>query len=535
MSSNPRQVFLILLFIAAVYFAAFIPANRTGARDAEMLSIFEVDEYAQYPHVVRMLTPGDSAYQSLRNFTVYLHYYYGYPFYLSSALSVLPLRLWWGAEWTAHSPWIITTLRQMISVLPMLAALLLLTHMQTRFRSWPRSVGLFALLLAVPGVVVNNLWWHVDSLMVLFIVLTLFFLQRDDFRYGRHFLFAAAACGLAVGTKLLGVFFVLAVPAYLLWGVARRKLTWGRAALMGAAFVGVMAAAVVIANPLLLLPQERAEILATQRSLFREASQGIFLTSTDTYFQWGQYPQDFRVHYGELAFVLLSLAGLGMGLRKAESRLGSAMILAWAVPMMVVFTVFATRRTHYFLPVMLPIISCLVHLLPEGWRPWQITSARWQWGLRTAALMLVVVQLGMYFNQDTRIYNQQLQREETSISLGFTARVEDWIAQERPNQELRVFRDWRVYLPETELRSVHMDWGLPNWDKVSALNPDLIALEQENITLYADPSAVQRAVDPGDMQWVHEFYRMAQEDRLPGYQRVLSDDFGVLFARSAVP
>ena len=41
------------------------------------------------------------------------------------------------------------------------------------------------------------------------------------------------------------------------------------------------------------------------------------------------------------------------------------MILAWAVPMMVVFTVFATRRTHYFLPVMLPLISCLVHLLPD--------------------------------------------------------------------------------------------------------------------------------------------------------------------------
>ena len=88
-----RLTVWVLVLIGGLDFCALIPANRTGAETAEMLAVFEVDEYAQYPHLLRMLTPGDGLYPTLRNFFIYLHYYYGFPFYFWSALSVLPLKL----------------------------------------------------------------------------------------------------------------------------------------------------------------------------------------------------------------------------------------------------------------------------------------------------------------------------------------------------------------------------------------------------------------------------------------------------------
>ena len=66
MSSNQRRTFFILIIIGLIYFLAFIPPNLTGARDANMLSVFEADEFAQYPNVIRMLTLGETPYQSLR-------------------------------------------------------------------------------------------------------------------------------------------------------------------------------------------------------------------------------------------------------------------------------------------------------------------------------------------------------------------------------------------------------------------------------------------------------------------------------------
>ena len=73
MEKNQRITCGFIILIGLVYFCLLIPANLTGAADPEMLSVFEVDEYAQYPHVIQMLTPGDTLYHSIRNFFIYQH------------------------------------------------------------------------------------------------------------------------------------------------------------------------------------------------------------------------------------------------------------------------------------------------------------------------------------------------------------------------------------------------------------------------------------------------------------------------------
>ena len=177
---HPKRVFAIPTFISIIYFTIFIFPNNTGAKDQMMISLFEPDEFAQYPVVLKMRNPGETLSRTVFNFIAYDHYYYGSPFYFSSALLLLPIKLTENLRNTTQLNMLL--LRQFISILPMLGALLLLTYTQTKFTSYAKPIALFIFLLSVSAVVENNLWWHVDSLAVFCTALTLFFI--DDQLWG---------------------------------------------------------------------------------------------------------------------------------------------------------------------------------------------------------------------------------------------------------------------------------------------------------------------------------------------------------------
>src|SRR5258708_37718872 len=169
-----KVIFLILLLLGAGYFVLFWFPNSTGARDLTMTYIFNSDEPAQYPHMIRMLSGGETLSQTLYRFFAYQIYFYGFPYYLYSAVVVLiPLKLLVGLGSVSLN---LLFLRQFDSVLPMIAAIMLLVYLQTRFESYLQSILLFLLLLSVPAVVRNDLWLHPESLVMLLIVLTFFFL-----------------------------------------------------------------------------------------------------------------------------------------------------------------------------------------------------------------------------------------------------------------------------------------------------------------------------------------------------------------------
>jgi 4-amino-4-deoxy-L-arabinose transferase-like glycosyltransferase len=530
MTPTQKRTFHILLIISAVYFAAFIAPNLTGAREAEMLSVFEIDEYAQYSHAIRMLTPGETLYQTVRNFFVYLHYFYGYPFYFFSAIAMLPLRLVLGAGFTtgAYTPLIVMTLRQLVNVLPMLLSAMLLVHMQTQFKSRWKSVALFVLLLILPGVVVNNLWWHPDSLATLVVVLTLFFLDRDQLRFGRSFWLAAAACGLGVGVKYMGAFFVLAIPVYLLWGIAAKKLTWPKALGKAAIFLAVMFAAFIISNPLLLLPQERAEIISIQTLQWEQSSVGIILANQESFFKDG-YPPDIRIHYAQPFFLLLTFAALGLGIARKETRLKSSLILAWCLPLSISIINLGTRRTHYWLPIMLPLFSTLINLFPE--EKLRLAGKDRDWA-RIIMAALILVQAAFFMGTNVGIYASQMQRETQAPAILFYDKLEEQVFDPIIlDRQLVVYRDWGVYCPETVQRRVTMNWDLANHAYIADLDPDVILLDRENVLLFSRPEVVSQAVNPGNMRLMQEFYGAAARDELPGYMLVLQDGFGYALVR----
>ena len=159
MIGKKKFIFLILLFIGALYFFIFWFPNATGAHDLNMTYIFNSDEPAQYPAVIRMLTPASNPTlsQALYRFFAYQIYFYGFPYYLFSAVIVLlPVKLIFGL---GNLQLNMLILRQFVSVLPMIAALMILVYLQTKFESFLKSIALFLLLLLIPEIVFNDMWF----------------------------------------------------------------------------------------------------------------------------------------------------------------------------------------------------------------------------------------------------------------------------------------------------------------------------------------------------------------------------------------
>src|SRR5512135_383703 len=134
-----RLTVWIVALLALAYFICFIPPNARGARDIP--HFVSGDEAVTYPYVVHMLEPSQDIHELWWRLIIYGDYHYGYPFYLSSFLSLLPLRLATGDLFFANVQLNLLILRQAISVLPIILAAVLLVYLQTRFRKPLASAG----------------------------------------------------------------------------------------------------------------------------------------------------------------------------------------------------------------------------------------------------------------------------------------------------------------------------------------------------------------------------------------------------------
>ena len=525
MDKGQKRTLLVLLVIAAVYFIVFAFPNLKGSADANMLAVFEPDEFAQYPHVIRMLTPGKTLAETAFNFIVYRHFYYGYPFYLTSAMMLLPLKLVMGLQST---PAVMLTLRQMISVLPMLLSTLIFVYLQTRFRSLWNSILLFVLLLSIPAVVRNDLWWHPDSLAILFVALTFFFLDRDELRFGKNFYLSAIACGLAVGTKLIGLFFFLAIPVYLLWGLYHKRILLKKAAPVALLFVGLMCLTVVVTNPLLLYPEGFSRILATQMRQQSAMSFGWAVAYDKGPASWFSTLLEY---YGQWFFIFLAFLAAILGAIYSSRRLLYVLILTWAVPYALYILFFiAIKPKHFFLPIALPLFSCLAFIFPfsEHIAGKRLPIRLLSW----AALALVAIQFVLNVSWDYSRYQEELYREETSDSLKFYADLEaNHLACIPPDEHPLIYRDVRAYVPLSDRWQVEMKWGLVDYDYIRQLNPDVVVLQQQRIRDYTLEGVVEEAADSAQMERTYQFYNDASAGVLEGYQLLLEDEFGIAFAR----
>jgi hypothetical protein len=541
MDRKQKEVLFWLGIISILYFILFIFPNLTGAKDEVMISVFEHDEFAQFPHVVRMITPGDTFYQSLRNFVVYLHYFYGYPFYFFSAISIFPLKLILGPEWIDNTRLIMAVLRQMINLLPMVLSAVIMVYVITKFKTLWKSLLLLIFLLTIPAVVSNNMWWHPDSLLTLFCVITIFFLIKDDFRFGRNFYFSGIACGLAIGAKILGVLFVLTYAIYLVYGIFTKHLTIRKFIFVSFLILVIVLGTVVLSNPLLLLPIERREIITTFRLNLEQSTHGFWVLKKSGENNLSAIISILSTDYGLGLVTLISFVSLFWGLLKEKTRVISLVNLSWLFAFMVYFIFIAsTLRSHYFLPIIFPLFSNLFIFLPDNFdilftnnmkkvKPRIIVKPL----LQTSLILLVIMQIFLVVPKDINIYIQALNKEKTSPSIELFRDTQNKYLYLIPQEKnILIYRDWRAYVEPKENYSIVYDWSLANYELINELGPDLLFIEYDNTHYFSDETKIEQAIRPEEMVMMNRFYSDVYEEEVEGFKLLNKTNFGYVFVKN---
>lgn len=535
--SNEQKVTLMLMLgISVIVFCLLIPVNRTGAENPDMLAVFEVDEFAQYEHALRMVTPGDTVVQTLRNFFIYLHYFYGFPFYALSGVSLLALKPF-VALTVENTRTIVCFLRMTVSVVPMLLALLLLVATVTGLRRRALSVGLFVFLVSVPAVLINDFWWHPDSISFLWVICVIFCLKRDDGRFGWYYYIAAAFTGVAVGTKYQGLFFALTVPLLLLDGLWWKRLTIRAALGHAIGFVLVMALFVIVSNPLLLLPMERAEILRIQAKQFGETGVGTLTRNASSMFSGWNLNEPLRVHFADTWFWILTLGGWMVALVRRDdggARRTALIVLSYLVVAFAVVGFSPTQRLHYFLPLVLPLFAGIVYLIPDVWRDnSEDRGVRWVSSILCA---LWFVQGCANWVTDAHLIRTQLVREAESPVIRFYDGLAETLREAKAetaaeNRVLRVLRDAKAYFPRQDGVDVRVEWDMLTLETVTEYAPDWILVERVNADTFGAEAILDRAIDRDVLSPIQSFYAAVASDALPGYRTEQADRAAILLVR----
>jgi hypothetical protein len=521
-----KRIFFLLLLMAMIVFVLFSLPNSVASENLAMVQMFQPDEASPLPYVFHMIAPAENLNQALRSFVFYEYYYYGFPYFGLSAAVLLPLQ-WLG--YITNIPLVILILRQIISVLPMLAALMLLTYMHDGFHTY-RSVVLFAFLLCVPAVVQNNLWWHPDGITFLFLVLTIFFLKRDNLHFGWNFLFAAATTGIAAAIKLMGVYFFLAVGLTLILGLLLKKTSWKKLIGMATVFLLVMALAFLIANPFLLSHWARTAygyIFHKQVFLLSEGYGVVYEKGLAA--AWPLMRQS----YGGAIFLLVALGAAIWGIWRGPQRLLHGLILAWFFPITILVLFVTHFKFQYWMPAALPLFSSLTVLLPEKWI---LEKGAFKSGFVKATaklapvliLLLVLIQAALFVNQDIQIFNASLHRADNNPRIQFYDQTLNALSP-LPVGPLYVYYDYRLYVPETTGWTTETTYDLLEYSYIQENNFDILLLLEQRIRDYLNPDVT--GIDPYVFARNQQFYRDAENETISGYHLVYRNDVGLVYVR----
>jgi len=366
-SPTQHRVFLVLSIIGLVYFCVFIPLNSLGWNDPNRDFMSGVDEGIQYPIAVQTLTAGDTFASTVYHVMVNESDVYGHPYVALESLILLPSRLIYGPAFGDHLQLNLFLLRQFINVLPMILAMFFLVYLFTRFRSMWKSTALFVFLLTIPGVVKFNIrFLHPDSLILLLIVLTIFFLQRDRFRFKKNFYLAAITCSLAAVIKLWGFFFFLAILVYLLYGLIRKSLTFKQMALAGSGFILVMVVTGLLTDPGLLVPTVFKELIAGLTGQISNRTVGYSDLGANAVYNkdFATWMTFFQTFYLRDFYFYISAACLALACFWGENKLHALMTLMWCLVVLIFMVNFLAAKSYWYMMELLIPLYPAPFLLP---------------------------------------------------------------------------------------------------------------------------------------------------------------------------
>ncbi|MEA4811608.1 MAG: hypothetical protein VB108_03445 [Anaerolineaceae bacterium] len=523
MHEKKTTVLFILFLLCLHFFCLLIIPNQQASENLAMVSMLEPDEGVVIPVMQRMISGGATLKEALGHFIVYEYYYYGMPFFGLGALIMLVLR---GLGLEGNFPLMMTVLRQLLSVLPTLAALLLITYIQDQFKSW-RSAAIFLLLAILPATMRNAFWLHPDGLVLFFCALVLYLLWKDEHRLGKEFRWAAVVCGLLTATKLVGFYFFLAVLLCLIWYVVKKQGTSRHALASGLCFMGLMTLTFVLSNAFLFSSYGREQYYYTLRGQAEWLNKGYGII----------YPKGLAAslpiikdNYGSFAFILLALVISLYGLSQKTSRFLAALVLAWVLPLSISVFFFTHFKYQYWLPVALPLFSNFAFMLPVSWRE---TKTKWgiPWVVQLGLIIILLFQAFIFIEKDIAIIRNRLQAMDNNPKIRF---YHESIAQLQglKNQPQKVYYDYRLYLPPTGQWQSATSYDLLNYPFIQENQFTILMLSAQRIADYLNPNAV--GIDPAQFAESQRFYRDAQQTQIEGFHLLYQDSTGLLFIRNDV-
>lgn len=532
MEKSQKKVFVILILISMAYFVLAYFPNAVASDDQAMVWVFNADEGSPLSFVLRMIEPQPDLKESVYRFFMYEYYFYGFPYFAFSALFLLPLRL---ASQLSNIPLVMVMLRQFVSVLPMVSSILMLVYLQTRFKSLLKSISLFILLLFVPAVMANNFWWHPDGLAMLFVVLTIFFLDRDDQKFGRNFYWAAFSTGLATGTKILGVYFFLTIPVYLLIGYFSKRINFKKGLTLAFAFVGIMALTYLVVNPTLIYADVRAKYLETFAWQSGVVAQGYEVQYARGPASWGVLFE----YFGASWYLLLSLGVLIYGVFRAKNRMLYIIILTWAVPFGIYTLFFTALKFQYLIPILLPVFSSLSLILPPFPSKWFVRkdpirrrAIKFVLGL---AIVLISIQFVVYLGWDVGYYEQKLHRADNKPTLAYFENFKnEYLLMIPGDRELYIYHDPQIYVAESDRWYTDLSFEMLDYKYFNEPTPHFIILQQQRIWDYTNEFAVENYLDPAQGERSYLFYTDADAGNLAGFRLVYRDEAVLAFVREDV-
>jgi hypothetical protein len=317
--------------------------------------------------------------------------------------------------------------------------------------------------------------------------------------------------------------------------IQRPRLSWGELSKHGARFIAAMALTIVVTNPHLMVPEEARKTFEILRGQTELNASGWEVRGETGIASWYENALSRGFGFWWLHLLMLTWCVLTIRFDRKKRQLALT-ILAWVLPISL-YLVFDVAKTveRYFLPILLPLASCLAS--PAPWRRLERGSSP---ALRVAAgsafALVILFQVAVFAVEDVRRYQRVLHREQTNPALDFTRRLENEVLSRwAPGESIRIFRDATVYVRPLPNYEVHLRWRSPEHHDLVEIQPDLILLRRSEIDLFRDESIVAENFDPEQARRSHRFYRDVRNDAVPGYRRIMETDFGVAFLRVATP
>jgi ABC-type Fe3+-hydroxamate transport system substrate-binding protein len=147
---------------------------------------------------------------------------------------------------------------------------------------------------------------------------------------------------------------------------------------------------------------------------------------------------------------------------------------------------------------------------------------------------IIAYQFAVYINKDVTLFHEVLVREENEKSLVFYKVLEqDYLPRIQTDEQLKVFRDVRMYFPEDPRWNVRTYWN-SKYTTIEKIKPDIIILWSQRILDYTSKSALENAVNPASFQDTYTFFVDADNDQIRGYRLVYRDSEGLMFVSDAI-